>query len=129
MGSSIPIKNIQEINCIKDLYRQKNQISELLMFTLAINTGIDLINLLNLRVKDIKNKKYLCIEKNKSIPLNEEILKLIETVNQKYGNTIIMVTHNDAIKDMADRVVKLRDGMIRKNYLNEHKIPAAELDW
>ena len=57
MGSSIPIKNIQEINCIKDLYRQKNQISELLMFTLAINTGIDLINLLNLRVKDIKNKK------------------------------------------------------------------------
>lgn len=37
MGSSIPIKNIQEINCIKDLYRQKNQISELLMFTLAIN--------------------------------------------------------------------------------------------
>ena len=60
---------------------------------------------------------------------SKEILKLIETVNQKYGNTIVMVTHNDAIKDMADRVVKLRDGMIRKNYLNEHKIPAAELDW
>ena len=47
----------------------------------------------------------------------------------KYGNTIVMVTHNDAIKDMADRVVKLRDGMIRKNYMNEHKIQAAELDW
>ena len=60
---------------------------------------------------------------------SKEILKLIETVNQKYGNTIIMVTHNDAIKDMADRVVKLRDGMIRKNYRNEHKIPAAELEW
>ena len=60
---------------------------------------------------------------------SKEILKLIEDVNQKYGNTIVMVTHNDAIKDMADRVVKLRDGMIRKNYLNEHKIPAAELDW
>lgn len=38
---------------------------------------------------------------------SKEILKLIETVNQRYGNTIIMVTHNDAIKDMADRVVKL----------------------
>ncbi len=35
-----------------------------------------------------------------------------------------MVTHNDAIKDMADRVVKLRDGMIRRNYQNEQKIPA-----
>ncbi len=60
---------------------------------------------------------------------SKEILKLIETVNKKYGNTIIMVTHNDAIKDMADRVVKLRDGMIRKNYRNEHKLLAAELEW
>lgn len=60
---------------------------------------------------------------------SKEILKLIETVNQKYGNTIVMVTHNDAIKDMADRVVKLRDGMIRKNYKNEQKIPAASLEW
>lgn len=60
---------------------------------------------------------------------SKEILKLIETVNRKYGNTIIMVTHNDAIKDMADRVVKLRDGMIRKNYRNEHKFTAAELEW
>ena len=60
---------------------------------------------------------------------SKEILKLIETVNQKYGNTIIMVTHNYAIKDMADRVVKLRDGMIRKNYRNEHKLSAAELEW
>ena len=60
---------------------------------------------------------------------SKEILKLIETVNRKYGDTIIMVTHNDAIKDMADRVVKLRDGMIRKNYRNEHKLTAAELEW
>lgn len=60
---------------------------------------------------------------------SKEILKLIEEVNKKYGNTIVMVTHNDAIKNMADRVIKLRDGMIRKNYLNETKIPAAELDW
>ena len=60
---------------------------------------------------------------------SKEILKLIETVNRKYGNTIIMVTHNDAIKDMADRVVKLRDGMIRKNYRNERKLSAAKLEW
>ena len=60
---------------------------------------------------------------------SKEILKLIETVNQRYGNTIIMVTHNDAIKDMADRVVKLRDGMIWKNYRNEVKIPAINLEW
>lgn len=60
---------------------------------------------------------------------SKEILRLIEQVNQKYGNTIIMVTHNDAIKNMADRVVKLRDGQIRKNYLNESKVAADDLDW
>ena len=80
----------------------------------------------------VKNPDILlCDEPTGALDYNtsKEILKLIETVNQKYGNTIVMVTHNDAIKDMADRVVKLRDGMIRKNYMNEHKIPAAELDW
>ena len=60
---------------------------------------------------------------------SKEILKLIETENQKYGNTIIMVTHNDAIKDMADRVVRLRDGMIRKNYVNEARVSAQDLEW
>ena len=60
---------------------------------------------------------------------SKEILKLIEDVNLKYGNTVIMVTHNDAIKNMADRVVKLRDGQIRKNYVNETKIAAGDLEW
>ncbi len=60
---------------------------------------------------------------------SKEILKLIEDVNQKYGNTVIMVTHNDAIKNMADRVIKLRDGQIRKDYKNETKIAACDLDW
>jgi putative ABC transport system ATP-binding protein len=60
---------------------------------------------------------------------SKEILKLLEEVNRKYGNTIILVTHNDAIKNMADRVITLRDGSIRKNYRNDHKISAADLEW
>ena len=60
---------------------------------------------------------------------SKEILKLIEQVNHRYGNTIIMVTHNDAIRNMADRIIKLRDGQIRTNSRNEAKIPAAELEW
>lgn len=60
---------------------------------------------------------------------SNDILKLIEDVNKKYGNTIIIVTHNDAIKNMADRVITLRDGRIRKNYVNDNKIPAADLEW
>nr|AHF26185.1 ABC-type antimicrobial peptide transport system, ATPase component [uncultured bacterium Contigcl_1787] len=60
---------------------------------------------------------------------SKEILKLIAEVNEKYGSTVIMVTHNDAIKLMADRVVKLRDGVIRHNTLNEQKTAAADLEW
>ncbi len=60
---------------------------------------------------------------------SKEILGLLEKVNRKYGNTIIMVTHNDAIKNMADRVLKLRDGQIQKDYVNENKISAADLEW
>ena len=60
---------------------------------------------------------------------SKEILKLIETVNQKYGNTVIIVTHNDAIRLMADRVVRLRDGAIRSNETNAVKVPAQDLEW
>lgn len=60
---------------------------------------------------------------------SKEILQLIEKVNKQYGNTIIIVTHNDAIKNMADKVVHLHDGRIRKEYDNENKIPAEQLEW
>ena len=60
---------------------------------------------------------------------SKEILQLIEAVNRKYGNTVIMVTHNEAIQGMADHVIRLRDGQMRSNLQNERKIPAAELEW
>ena len=60
---------------------------------------------------------------------SKEILKLIEDVNHKYGNTVLMVTHNGAIESMADRVVKMRDGMVRKNFVNPTKISAMDLEW
>lgn len=80
----------------------------------------------------IKNPDILlCDEPTGAFDYNtsKEILKLIEKVNQKYGSTVIMVTHNDAIKYMADRVVRLRDGQILKNYLNDKKVKAEDLEW
>lgn len=80
----------------------------------------------------VKNPDILlCDEPTGALDYNtsKEILKLLEDVNQKYGNTVIMVTHNDAIKNMADRVFTLRDGEIRKNYINENKIFAKDLEW
>ena len=60
---------------------------------------------------------------------SKEILKLIEDVNKKYGNTVIIVTHNDAIKNMAHRVMKLRDGKITKIETNSSRIKAKDLEW
>ena len=80
----------------------------------------------------VKNPDILlCDEPTGALDYNtsKEILKLIEQVNKKYGNTVIIVTHNDAIKDMSDQIIKLRDGEIRKNYQNENKIPASDLEW
>lgn len=80
----------------------------------------------------VKNPDILlCDEPTGALDYNtsKDILELIERINQKYGNTVIMVTHNDAIKDMADIVIRLRDGAVRKSYRNEKKIPARELDW
>ncbi len=80
----------------------------------------------------VKNPDILlCDEPTGALDYNtsKQILKLLEDVNKKYGNTVIMVTHNDAIKNMADRVFTLRDGEIRKNYINENKISAADLEW
>lgn len=60
---------------------------------------------------------------------SKEILGLIEDCNQKYGTTVIMVTHNEAISQMADHVIRLRDGVVRHNTVNEEKISASGLEW
>lgn len=81
----------------------------------------------------VKNPDILlCDEPTGALDYNtsKEILKLIEEINHKYNNnTVLMVTHNDAIKNMADVVIKLKDGEIRKRYENTEKISASELEW
>ena len=60
---------------------------------------------------------------------SKDILELLERINDKYKTTIIIVTHNDAIKNMAHRVMKLRDGKITKIETNSSRIKAKDLEW
>ena len=60
---------------------------------------------------------------------SKEILELMEQVNRQYGCTIVIVTHNDAIRNMAHRILRLRDGGLVENSLNSNMVPAAELTW
>ena len=80
----------------------------------------------------VKNPDILlCDEPTGALDYNtsKEILKLIEEVNQKYGNTVIMVTHNNAIQEMADHVIKLRDGVVKSDVYHESKKGAEALEW
>lgn len=80
----------------------------------------------------VKNPDILlCDEPTGALDYNtsKEILKLIEEINQKYKNTIIIVTHNEAIKNIADHVIYLHDGTIRNEYKNQNKIKAIDLEW
>lgn len=83
MTTSLPIKDIKEIKAIEKLFTKKKQTSQLLMFLLSINTGIGFTELLNLKVKDVKDKTCLLLGKQKSIPLSSKIIKLI---NQEIKN-------------------------------------------
>ncbi|WP_026836200.1 ABC transporter ATP-binding protein [Eubacterium xylanophilum] len=59
---------------------------------------------------------------------SRDILILLEKINEKYGTTMLIVTHNNAIKDMVHRVIYIKDGIIGKCYTNETRISAAELE-
>lgn len=60
---------------------------------------------------------------------SKEILKLISQVSEEYGTTVLMVTHNDAIKLMADKVIKLHDGRIGEVITNSVKVRPEDIEW
>ncbi len=60
---------------------------------------------------------------------SKEILQLIEDVNGRYGCTVVIVTHNDAIRLMAHRVLRLHDGRLAADELNQARVRAADLTW
>ena len=79
----------------------------------------------------IKNPKLLlCDEPTGALDskTSRDILILLEKINATYGTTMLIVTHNNSIKNMVDQIVIVKDGQIRKDYYNETKVPAAELE-
>jgi putative ABC transport system ATP-binding protein len=79
-----------------------------------------------------KNPKLLlCDEPTGALDYNtsRDILRLIGRVSEQYRTTILMVTHNEAISAMADQIVKLKDGRVRRSWMNENKVSADEIEW
>lgn len=79
----------------------------------------------------IKNPKLLlCDEPTGALDskTSRDILVLLEKINKEYGTTMLIVTHNNSIKNMVHKVIIIKDGRIKKDYLNETIIPAAQLE-
>ncbi|MDK2941343.1 ABC transporter ATP-binding protein [Acetobacterium carbinolicum] len=79
----------------------------------------------------VKNPKLLlCDEPTGALDSKtaKDILILMEKINQTFGTTMIIITHNNAIKDMVHRVITIKDGTISNTYQNEQRIPAADLE-
>ena len=79
----------------------------------------------------IKNPKLLlCDEPTGALDskTSRDILMLLEKINETYGTTMLIVTHNNSIKNMVHKVIYIKDGLITKDYLNEKRVPAAELE-
>lgn len=78
----------------------------------------------------IKNPRLLlCDELTGALDTKSsgQVLKFVEKMNSRFGTTVVIITHNEVIAGMADRIVRLKDGRICENRGNEQKIPAAEL--
>ena len=79
----------------------------------------------------VKNPKLLlCDEPTGALDskTSREILILLEKINAQYGTTMLIVTHNNSIKQMVHRVIFLKDGQIKKLYTNETRVPADKLE-
>lgn len=79
----------------------------------------------------IKNPRLLlCDEPTGALDskTSREILVLLEKINEKYGTTMLIVTHNNSIKNMVHKVVVVKDGLIKSDYENRQRTPAAELE-
>ena len=79
----------------------------------------------------IKNPKLLlCDEPTGALDskTSKDILILLEKINQQYGTTMLIVTHNNAIRNMVHKVIIIKDGQISEDYENETRLPAKSLE-
>ena len=79
-----------------------------------------------------KNPKLLlCDEPTGALDYQtgKAILQLLQDTGRKTGMTIIIITHNGALTDMADRVIQVRNGTIKSVKLNENPKNIAEIEW
>ena len=78
----------------------------------------------------IKNPKLLlCDELTGALDTHSSrtVLEFVEKMNREFGTTILIITHNESIAQMADRIIWIKDGKIDRQEDNPQRVPAADL--
>lgn len=57
------------------------------------------------------------------------ILRVLQDINREWNKTVVIITHNSGIAATADRVIRMGDGMVVEEYVNEKPIPPEEVEW
>ena len=137
----IPNLNVYEnVEVVADISKNPLVIDELLknlgIYELAKRYPVELSGGQQQRVAIarafVKNPKLLlCDEPTGALDSKSslEILKLIQKLNSDYNTTILIITHNQAISDMCHRTIKIRDGKVKSDKLNENIISVDEINW
>ena len=79
-----------------------------------------------------KNPKLLlCDEPTGALDYNtgKSILKLLQDTAHETGMTVVIITHNQAITPMADRIIHVKNGTVTSVEINDHKTPVEEIEW
>ena len=79
-----------------------------------------------------KNPKLLlCDEPTGALDYNtgKAILKLLQDTAREKGITVVIITHNQAITAMADRIVEIKNGMVASKRINDNVVPVEEIEW
>ena len=79
-----------------------------------------------------KNPKLLlCDEPTGALDYNtgKAVLKLLQDTCRNNGRTVVVITHNQALTAMADRIITVKSGTIRSMVINEHIVPVEDIEW
>ena len=79
-----------------------------------------------------KNPKLmLCDEPTGALDYQtgKQVLTLLQDTCRKQGMTVIIITHNAALMPMADRVIRVKNGTISEQYLNDKPVSISEIEW
>ena len=76
-----------------------------------------------------KEKRIENSVREETSPTGKAILKLLQDCSRKRGMTVVIITHNQALTAMADRIIKVKSGKIASVKMNEQIVPVEEIEW